>query len=112
MKSTNSFFLIFFMFFFIFSLPYRACLGFQLKRFPKRGTSVKRTRFLSKHDFQDNPEGIKDFPRETNGFLIWPEDNGKIHDERNDFLKWPGSGDKFHDNKMIEGANNHDEPSL
>ena len=86
--------------------------GLSTKRFPKRGTSVKRTRFLSKHDFQDNPEGIKDFPRETNGFLIWPEDNGKIHDERNDFLKWPGSGDKFHDNKMIEGTNNHDEPSL
>ena len=57
--------------------------------------AVKRTRFLSKH----------------NGFLIWSGDNDKIHDERNDLLKWPGSGDKFHDNKMIEGTNNHDEPS-
>ena len=73
--------------------------------------AVKITRFLSKYDFQDNPEEIKDFPREKNDFLIWPRDNGKIHDERNDFLKWPGSGDKFHDNKRIEGTNNHDEPS-
>ena len=103
MKSTNSFFLILFFIFLFLSPPLSCLFGLSTKRFPKRGTSVKRTRFLSKHDFQDNPEGIKDFPRET---------NGKIHDERNDFLKWPGSGDKFHDNKMIEGANNHDEPSL
>ena len=94
----------------MFLSPPLSCLfGLSTKRFPKRGTSVKITRFLSKHDFQDNPEGIKDFHERK---MIWLRDNGKIHDERNDILKWPGSGDKLHDNKMIEGTNNHDEPSL
>ena len=111
MKSTNSFFILILFFLFLFFPPLSCLFGLSTKRFPKRGTSVKRTRFLSKNDFQDNPEGIKDFPREKNDFLIWPRDNGKIHDERNDFLKWPGSDDKFHENKMIEGTNNHDEPS-
>ena len=57
------FYFYFYFFIYFLPLPYRACLGFQLKRFPKRGTSVKRTRFLAKSDFQDNPEGADDFPR-------------------------------------------------
>ena len=66
----NLLFIFLFLFIF-FPLPYRACLGFQLKRFPKRGTSVKRTRFLTKRDFQDIPEGTKDFKLQKNKMIFW-----------------------------------------
>ena len=63
MKSTNSFFFIFLFFFVPLPSPIVLVCAFNLKRFPKRGTSVKRTRFLVKSDFQDNPEGTNDIPR-------------------------------------------------
>ena len=58
MKSTNSFFYFYFLFRPSLSpLSRLFALLIFLKRFPKRGTSVKRTHFWASDDFHDNPEG-------------------------------------------------------
>ena len=74
--------------------------------FPKRGASVKRTHFLARDDFHDNPEGanrkihFRDFRDNPEGA------NRKIH--FHDFRDNPEGAnrkerDDFHDNP--EGAN-------